>query len=54
MMTTTNRLSTIAVRQHQSRLRDAMFATFIALAAVVSVSSVGTAIHAASSHVVQR
>ena len=54
MMTTTTRLSTIAVRQQKSRLRDAMFAAAIALAAVVSASSVGTAIHAASSHAAQR
>lgn len=54
MMTTSNRLSTIAVRQQKTLVRDAVFAMFVALAAVVSVTTVGTAIHAASSHVAQR
>lgn len=54
MTTSNNRLSSIATRQHTGLVRDAIFATFVALAALVSVSSVGTAIHAANSHVVSR
>lgn len=52
----TTRLDTIATRQKKSLVRDALFATFVALAAVISVSSIGTAIHAshASSPIVQR
>jgi hypothetical protein len=50
----TNRLHSIATRQRKTRVRDAIFATFVALAAVVSVTTVGTAIAAASPHVAQR
>ncbi len=49
-----NRLATIATRQQKSFLRDVVFATFVALAAVVSVSTVGTAVAAANTHVAQR
>jgi hypothetical protein len=49
-----NRLATIATRQRSTRLRDAMFAAFIALAAAIAVTSVGTAVDAASTHLVQR
>ena len=42
-----NRLATIATRQKKSFVRDMVFAALVALAAVVSVSSVGTAIAAA-------
>jgi hypothetical protein len=52
MMTTSNRLSSIATRQHKGLLRDAIFAAIVAVTALVSVGSVTTAIHAASSHVV--
>ena len=59
MMTTTknptNRLETIATRQQGTRLRDAFFAACVALAAAVSITTVSTASHAAStSHVAQR
>jgi hypothetical protein len=47
--TKTTRLQTIATRQQKSFVRDIMFAALVALAAVVSVSSVGTAVHAAAS-----
>jgi hypothetical protein len=47
-------LQTIVTRQRSSRVRDAVFACFVALAAVISVSTVGTAAHAASTHVAQR
>lgn len=54
MTTTTNRLDTIATRQKKSFVRDLLFASLVALAAVVSVSSVGTAVAAANTHVAQR
>ena len=41
-------LESIAVRQRKSFVRDALFAAFVALAAVVSVSTVGTAVQASS------
>ena len=43
----TNRLSTIATRQRSTRVRDAVFAACLALAAVVSLASVRTAAAAA-------
>ncbi|MBX3154736.1 MAG: hypothetical protein KF773_01965 [Deltaproteobacteria bacterium] len=44
----TNRLATIATRQRSTRLRDAMFAAFVALATFVAVSSVADAAQAAA------
>lgn len=38
-----NRLATIAAAQKKTRVRDAIFACFVALAAVVAVTSVSTA-----------
>ena len=38
-----NRLATIAVRQKKSFVRDVVFAAFVALAAVVSLSTVSLA-----------
>ncbi len=49
-----SRLATIATRQKQSFFRDVVFAALIALAAVVSVSTVGSAVTGASTHVAQR
>jgi len=46
-----NRLVTIANRQRRTRLRDALFAVAVALAAVVSLSTVAVAADAASTHV---
>ncbi len=43
-----NRLETIATRQRKSFVRDLMFSALVALAAVVSVTSVGTAAQAAN------
>ncbi len=43
------RLQTIATRQANGRIRDVLFAAFIVLATVISISSVGTAANAASS-----
>jgi len=43
-----NRLDTIASRQRKSRVRDALFAALVAVAAAVSISSMHTAIVASS------
>jgi hypothetical protein len=58
-MTNTNRLDNIATRQRKTRVRDAFFAACIALAAVISLSSLHTAASAASTstpttHIAQR
>lgn len=54
-MTMTNRLDTIATRQRTSRVHSIVFAAFVALAAVLSVSAVNTAVDAATpAHVAQR
>jgi hypothetical protein len=45
----TTRLQNIATRHSQNRVRDAFFAACVALAAAVSISTVSTASHAASS-----
>jgi hypothetical protein len=42
------RLDNIATRQSKTRVRDAFFAMCIALAAAVSITTVSTASHAAS------
>jgi hypothetical protein len=49
-----NRLDTIATRQRKSLVRDAVFATLVALAAVVSISTIGSAVRGANTHLVQR
>lgn len=41
-------LKAIETRQRKSAARDLMFAAFIALAAVISISTIGAAITAAS------
>ena len=43
-----NRLANIASRQRTSRSRDVLFAAFVALAAVVSVATLSTAVDAAT------
>ncbi len=48
-----NRLQTIATRQQKNFVRDLVFSALVALAAVVSVSSVGTAAEAANMTVAQ-
>jgi hypothetical protein len=48
------RLADIASRQKTSRVRDALFAACIALAAAVSFVSLSTAAHAAITHVASR
>ncbi len=56
-MTNETRLDTIANRQKRTRVRDVVFAIGIALAAVVSITSVQTACHAANAapaHVAHR
>ena len=51
----TTRLENIATRQSKTRLRDAFFAACVALAAAVSITTVTTASHVASSaHLAQR
>lgn len=47
------RLATIAAAQKKTRVRDALFACFVAIAAAVSITTVSTAASAAT-HVVQR
>lgn len=49
-MPKSTRLATIATAQQKTRLRDALFAACVALAAVVSISTVTTAA-AAATHV---
>jgi hypothetical protein len=51
---TTNRLEAIARRQSNGRARDLIFTCFVALAAMLGASTVGDAVHGASTHVVQR
>jgi hypothetical protein len=49
------RLSTIATRQEKARVRDALFAICIAIVAAISVTTLSTASHVASTaHVAQR
>ena len=50
----TNRLATIATRQRQSRARDFLFAAAVALASLVSLSSVAVAADAARTEIVSR
>jgi hypothetical protein len=47
------RLDNIATRQRQSLVRDALFATLVALATIVSISTVSQAV-AASSETIRR
>jgi hypothetical protein len=49
-----NHLDNIAVRQRGSRVRDAIFAAFVALGAIVSISTMSTVANAASTHVMSR
>ncbi len=44
----TTRLQTIATAQKKTRIRDAIFACFVALAAAVAITSVTTAAEAAN------
>jgi len=43
-----NHLDSIASRQRKSLVRDAFFAALVAVAAFVSISTVGQAVHASS------
>ena len=54
MTTTTNRLVTIANRQKSTRLRDALFAVCVAVAAIVAITTVSTAADAATPAAIQR
>ena len=44
----TNRLDTIATRQRRTRTRDLAFAAFVALAAIISATTIGTAARASA------
>jgi hypothetical protein len=46
-----NRLDTIANRQKKTVVRDVFFAAAIALASIVSITTVSTACQAATTHV---
>ncbi len=48
------RLETIATRQRNGRLRDALFAAFLGVAVMLGAVTVGSTIHAASTHIAQR
>jgi hypothetical protein len=48
------RLDTIASAQKKTRVRDAIFACFVTLAAVIAVTTVSTAASAANVTVAQR
>ena len=48
------RLETIATRQRNSRARDLVFASFIALLAIMGGTTVGVTIHGAMTHVASR
>jgi len=54
MMTTSTRLDNIATRQRKTFVRDVVFAAFVALAAVISITSINTAASAATTHIAQR
>ena len=45
-----NHLNNIANRQRTSRLRDAIFAGFVALGMIVSITTISTVADAASTH----
>ena len=47
-------LDSITFRQRSSRIRDAIFAAFVALGVIVSVSTVSTVANAASTHLASR
>jgi hypothetical protein len=49
-----NHLDNIAIRQRNSRVRDAIFAAFVALGAVISLGTMSTAAQAASTHLASR
>jgi hypothetical protein len=48
------RLETIATRQRTSRARDLIFASFIAMLAILGGTTVGVTIHGAITHVASR
>lgn len=49
-----NRLDHIALRQRSTLVRDAIFAAFLALGTIVSLGTMSTVAHAASTHVTSR
>jgi hypothetical protein len=49
-----NHLTSIANRQRNTRIRDAVFAAFVVFGAIVSITTLSTVAHAASTHAVSR
>jgi hypothetical protein len=49
-----NHLNNIAIRQRNSRLRDAIFAGFVALGTIVSITTITTAANVAATHVASK
>jgi hypothetical protein len=49
-----NHLDSIATRQRKSLIRDAIFAAFVALGAIVSLGTVSAVANAASTHIASR
>lgn len=49
-----NHLEYIAIRQRRSQVRDAIFAVFVALGTIASISVMSTVVHAASTHLTSR
>lgn len=47
-------LTSITSRQRNTRIRDAVFAAFVALGAIISITTLSTAAHTASTHVGNR
>jgi hypothetical protein len=47
-------LDNIAIRQRKSRARDAIFAMFVAIGAIVSIGTLSTVADAASTHIASR
>lgn len=49
-----NHLANITIRQRNSRVRDAVFAAFVALGAIVSVMTLSTVASAAPTHLIEK
>lgn len=49
-----NRLDHIATRQRKTRIRDAIFAAFLAFGTIISLGAMSAVAHAASTHVAGR
>ena len=49
-----NHLASITIRQRNSRITDAVFAAFVALGAIVSVTTLSLVASAASTHLASK